>query len=106
VEDCTHKLRTEGSTRVTSEIFASAIFSDRDAAGLPPINPDMITYSNGAALVVVPLQLQLSYCHEDKGANGQGRADGNKRIFSELGTTFNGVATALGGGVETSLSSN
>jgi hypothetical protein len=59
VEDRTHKLRAEVDARVTGEIFVSTIFRDRNAVGLPPINPDMITYSNGAALVLVPLRCDL-----------------------------------------------
>ena len=52
------KSRAEIDARVTGEIFVSTIFRDRNAVGLPLINPDMITYSNGAALVLVPLRLQ------------------------------------------------
>lgn len=45
--------------RVTSEISTSANLGDRNAEGLPLINPHMITYSNGAALVLVPLRLKM-----------------------------------------------
>jgi hypothetical protein len=47
------------STRASQVKFSNQQFRDRNAVGLPLINPHMITYSNGAALVLVSLRCDL-----------------------------------------------
>jgi hypothetical protein len=56
----------------------------------------MITYSNGAPLVLVPLQLQCACCHEDDGANEDMGADGNyAELILNINATFGDAAGAF-----------
>jgi hypothetical protein len=68
-----------------------------NSVSLPSINPHIITHSIAAALVLVPLRLQIHTATKTSAQLKAGGADGRHTSapLSHLGTTINDATRAL-----------